>query len=356
MEQQMDRQLFLELYAKYQREIFNTTLKKFKSVLDEMRSFGFWSKMGVPSPGMAGKFPISRTHARLKRPESMVDKIKRKPDKYPQGLSQDSLLKMNDVIGGRIIVHVLSDLVVVDRLLRNSKDLELWQDELPEAYVARGLVAPLDLSGFEVLGKESGYVSLHYTMRLQQHLLENLEPIRCEIQVRTLIEDAWAQVEHMWGYKPDKGTSLDVKGRFKAISNVLQSVDNTFDEIASDLAKSQQDAGTREISDKEQLNPEIFPILLEREKQLTCLQREIDILIKLLASTNLDTAGKLRAALQSPRYILIESIYLEEEKRAPATFEVIACLPHVLYSNSDEEATKLIKGQIAYSRLWKQIK
>lgn len=49
--------------------------------------------------------------------------------------------------------------------------------------------------------KESGYRSLHMVLLVSSPGIENSEKVRCELQIRTDIQDAWAEKEHQLVYK-----------------------------------------------------------------------------------------------------------------------------------------------------------
>ena len=68
--------------------------------------------------------------------------------------------------------------------------------EKPKAYTwdpeFRGL---LEGYGFETLVKESHYTSIHYVVKPNENVA-----ISCEIQVRTLFEEVWGEIDHVLNY------------------------------------------------------------------------------------------------------------------------------------------------------------
>ena len=87
--------------------IDDTQLKKFHAQMRQL--FNGWldsenwakkrSQTRLPSPS-----PIEHRWNRIKRPESVVDKILRRSDLFPEGLSLASVRKMNDAVAGRLTV------------------------------------------------------------------------------------------------------------------------------------------------------------------------------------------------------------------------------------------------------------
>ena len=95
---------FLEEYASYMRHTLVPTRNEIKALFRAWRQPTFWARhtrrTRLPSPS-----PIQRAFPRIKRPESVVDKILRKPAAFPGGLSLDSVKCMHDAVGGRIVVY-----------------------------------------------------------------------------------------------------------------------------------------------------------------------------------------------------------------------------------------------------------
>lgn len=348
---------FLNLYSERESAVFRPTMLKLKNIFRIIRGFEYWRNyQGLPS---TYGLPIRRTVTRLKRPESIRDKVLRKPEVYRSGLCEESLFDMTDVIAGRLIVYFLADLAIVDDVIRNSGFFELSPTHKPQAYLSSVFPPPpnLNLDTFEVLDKESGYVALHHVVKLHKNELGDLRPMWIEIQLKTLMEDAWADVEHSLGYKPDKGTTFDVKGQFKLMSRMLYAIETSLNDIPDALKKAEQTLVETDIMDNTPLNPEILPVLLAKERQLKCDLKELNGMIKILVSRGINTAGKLREALRLRRYNLIEKVYLANEftKRKPVTFEIIANLPHLWHAKNDAEAKRLIESQIEYNEVWVRI-
>ena len=100
---------FLEQYSAYVSTVLKPTQQEVKAAFDRWRDPLFWAKytkksrLPVPSP-------IQRVHTRIKRPESVLDKISRKPKSFPDGLSAGSFRRMNDALAGRMVTYFLSAL------------------------------------------------------------------------------------------------------------------------------------------------------------------------------------------------------------------------------------------------------
>lgn len=127
--------------------------------------------------------PIETIKARLKSPESIVDKAVRK--NIP--LTVDSIEKnLHDIAGLRIICSFPSDIyVLADALLR--------QDD----------VTLIERKDYIQNPKPNGYRSLHLIIETPIFLHNQTRMMKVEVQFRTIAMDWWASLEHKIRYKKD---------------------------------------------------------------------------------------------------------------------------------------------------------
>ena len=93
-------------------------------------------------------------------------------------------------------------------------------------------------------GNKFGYRSVHYVASFNDTRAKITEfkvfsGMEFEIQIRTILQHAWAEIEHDRGYKfqdvlPEYS---DIKNRFSVISGILKMADTEFDSIVSDIAE-----------------------------------------------------------------------------------------------------------------------
>lgn len=96
-------------------------------------------------------------------------------------------------------------------------------------------VRDLDRKGAEFSVREFGYESVHCLLRVPQDLYESFHiagPFDCEVQLRTILQDAWAEVEHEIIYK-NQYSPLDsaLQRKLAALNASLSLSDITFQEI-----------------------------------------------------------------------------------------------------------------------------
>ncbi len=343
---------FLKDYSEYVRAILVPTKRELKAILDDWKisprhwgNFAQTERLAVPSP-------IQRIRIRVKRPESVIDKIARSRDRYPAGLSPESFRSMDDAVAGRVIVYFLRDLPMIDHQIRNSGQFELHPTEASVAYLTIGTLDDLGLAGnFRRTDKQSGYASLHYLLRLTDSSVPLEDRPWLELQVRTFSQDLWAEVEHILGYKPGKRTSLPVRKTFQVLSRQLGALDDLLNMIAEELIRFQEEST---FEDTDPLNPENFPATLS-EVAIRASQQEIDGMIKLLVSRGVETVGQLRALLHSGRLDVIRNAYRTEEGRTPTTFEIVAQLANIADIDRGRQLAQ-IKAQIALLKTWDELK
>lgn len=157
--------------------------------------------------------PTLKVHSvgwRLKGRESLARKLAR-PDR-----NYTDLWMLTDLVGVRVITYFAEE---VDRVA-----------ELVEAHLPVEFEHSTDKRRREAT--EFGYRSLHYVSRVGGDLPERA----CfEMQVRTVLEHAWAEIEHDLGYKATEAIPLAVRRRLSRLAGLLELADQEFGAIRTDL-------------------------------------------------------------------------------------------------------------------------
>ena len=338
---------FLEQYQAYVQEVLAPTLDEAKAVFDSWKEPSYWVKFAVGSR-MPIPSPVQRVHSRIKRPESVVDKILRSPQFFSDGLEPTSFKCMRDTIGFRVVAYFLSAFPMINRELLNSDALEVARDDPPTAYLSADLMHRLGLANELKRGtKESGYASVHYVVRLRESSVPRGDRPWFELQVRTLAEDIWAEIEHVLGYKPSKRTSFAVSKQFRILSAQLQAIDEHFNFVYEELCRFQEESA---YSDSDPLNAENLAAVLA-PVGLKCSQREVDSLLKVLVSRGVRRVRDFREVATIAGIELIRNTYVNVAGRAPSTFEVVANIAN-LHRVPEAEASEAVRGQIQYLQAW----
>ena len=125
---------------------------------------------------------------------------------------------IGDMLGVRIICPFLDDVRVVEKALAGKLR-----------------IAEVDHKGANHSFREFGYESTHLVLELDRdtisHQLPGVAPV-CEIQLRTILQDAWAEVEHELIYKFESSIPTDqIRRKLAALNANLSLSDVIFQEL-----------------------------------------------------------------------------------------------------------------------------
>ncbi|MDG4665514.1 bifunctional ribonuclease/(p)ppGpp synthase [Mycobacterium sp. 236(2023)] len=165
--------------------------------------------------------------ARTKTVESFAAKTARRaPDGTP--LYSEPLVEITDLIGLRVITYLREDVVTVANLL--TEELKLLDDR--------------DMGQETAREGRWGYAS--------RHLLVGVEGVQqpASIQVRTVLQHAWAEFEHEIRYKGSipAAHAPDLDRRFTLAAGLLELADREFSAVRERLRTSTPDTSTTEIT------------------------------------------------------------------------------------------------------------
>jgi putative GTP pyrophosphokinase len=153
--------------------------------------------------------------SRVKTVDSLRKKIARPEKTYTR------LWDVTDLIGLRISTWFEDAIEDVARLIERAYAVDFTHST--------------DKLRFTDAGR-FGYRSLHYVCGLPGGLLPEL---RFEIQVRTALQHAWAEVEHDLGYKAD-AVPEQIRRRFSRVASLLEIADQEFVSIRTELEQYQR--------------------------------------------------------------------------------------------------------------------
>ena len=182
-----------------------------------------------------GDLPIVHSvKMRLKDPDHLRRKLEKK---WHDGTSigPDNLFdEITDLAGVRVLhVHQDQFLRIHAEILDKVKVLKDWHlPESPRAYTWD----PESKKFFEDAGvvvqvKESFYTSVHYLVRPRQD-----SPICCEIQVRTLFEEIWGEVDHTLNY-PKPSSSVSCREQLLVLAKLVGAGSRLVDSIFRSAAE-----------------------------------------------------------------------------------------------------------------------
>lgn len=168
----------------------------------------------------SGNLHVHSVTSRVKEKQSLTDKIKNAAqDKYKR------LDNIEDICGHRIITYFPDEVDAVARIIQNEFDIDY------DLSVDKRAI--LDPDRF-------GYLSLHYIAALPKKRLRLAEYTRfkkckTEIQIRSILQHTWAEIEHDLGYKTKLAVPTNIRRRFSQLAGLLELADDTFVQIRDTL-------------------------------------------------------------------------------------------------------------------------
>ena len=197
---------------------------------------------------------------RLKERTHLHDKLRRRirdleEQMQPWDITPDNLfLTINDIIGLRILhlhtrqfarIHETLQLLFEEEeyVLHEAPFARTWDNETAGYFKALGL---------EVQDSESLYTSVHYVVRRASSQLA----MTAEIQVRTLAEELWGEVDHAINY-PHKCPDLACREQILVLARVTSSASRLADAIFATY--SHYDATRNEAATRPSLDPALGP-------------------------------------------------------------------------------------------------
>jgi ppGpp synthetase/RelA/SpoT-type nucleotidyltranferase len=201
-----------QLYPRY--EIYAETLKQ------------------VLNAAVKTRAPMAVVETRPKTIASFAEKIQRKKDKY-----RDPVNQLTDLCGGRVITHTYAEVETVTQFIEER----FLIDEVNSVKIHERLKPA-----------EFGYRSIHYVVQFKADAFPNDEihveipeelypgpggipPMKAEIQVRTLLEHAWASFSHERVYKGDFSVPETWQRELAGLAAMLEEADRAFSRIQAGL-------------------------------------------------------------------------------------------------------------------------
>ncbi|MFQ4148305.1 RelA/SpoT domain-containing protein [Arthrobacter sp. LAPM80] len=217
---------------------------------------------------------------RVKTPESAAEKLARRGQdgqlKYPGGLA-----RLDDLIGVRVILFVESDIDAVAIAL--SSQFICHDDEDKTAMMRKN-------GGI-------GYAGRHLTLEVPAINpptgCRDYTGQRFEVQIRTVLQHAWAEFEHDIRFKGSSGDNAEISRAFTMASTLIELADQQFVNI-SDILKRVQAEGTIEAApESKRLDAGTLQSVLARAfpAYRNSKENQYDWMVHILAANGIDTVS-----------------------------------------------------------------
>ncbi|HYF67821.1 MAG TPA: hypothetical protein VD884_06790 [Ohtaekwangia sp.] len=219
-----------------------------------------------------GKISCHSISSRIKEFDSYYEKIERKRYDNPED-------QIEDFCGLRIICFYPSDLEKIGKIIKREFEVVNSIDK----------TSNLEPDRF-------GYRSNHYIVKIKTEWAKapnyrGLKNLKAEVQVRTILMHAWADIEHKLAYKKKEQIPGEFRRKLSQISALLEIADSQFQELKNekeDLRKSLiiESKGKKNFDFSTELNLDTLQAYLDfafpdRGKSLDSTRRLLDEIVSL---------------------------------------------------------------------------
>jgi ppGpp synthetase/RelA/SpoT-type nucleotidyltranferase len=175
---------------------------------------------------------VNSTEYRAKDPESFGRKVEEADDDNPSRPKYPSPLEdITDLAGVRVITFFRNTLEVVEPIIYGEFDV----------------IEKTDKSAMLEQEERLGYHSVHYLVQLKDSRLtlpeyEQFRGMVAEVQVRTVLQHAWAEIEHDIQYKAVSALPSEIRRRFMSLAGMLEIADREFQALDDEDSRLRREA------------------------------------------------------------------------------------------------------------------
>ncbi|MBQ7028351.1 MAG: GTP pyrophosphokinase family protein [Ruminococcus sp.] len=159
--------------------------------------------------------PIHNIESRLKSPQSIIGKLRKKGLPLTTDAAQKNLL---DMAGIRVTCCYISDIYAVVEMLSQRDDFVIIKQK---DYIKNP--------------KPSGYRSYHLVVNVPVYLWSQKKYAPVEIQIRTIAMDFWASLEHQLKYKPSAAITPEISEELRVCAERIAETDMQMQRIFMEI-------------------------------------------------------------------------------------------------------------------------
>lgn len=196
-------------------EAFQTLMAYYRCAIMEVET-----KFNVLNTEFSLRFdrnPIETIKSRLKSPESIIEKMRRKQIPFSAEAIEEGL---TDIAGVRVICAFPEDIYLISDCLLKQDDIRLIKKK---DYIENP--------------KENGYRSLHLIVEIPIFLHDQKRFMKVEVQLRTIAMDFWASLEHRIYYKKGQNDAR-LRSELKECAEVSAALDLRMQHIRAELEEA----------------------------------------------------------------------------------------------------------------------
>ena len=170
---------------------------------------------------------IHSVKSRMKDFQHLREKIQRRSSTEDPITLENIFNRITDIAGVRVLHLYQAQFSQIDHAIKRNLESKDWTlHEQPKAYTwdpeSQNFFRGRSLS---VEVKESLYTSIHYVIKPRED-----SPVSCEIQVRTLFEEIWGEIDHLINY-PEPTNSVTCREQIGVLARLVGAGSRLADSI-----------------------------------------------------------------------------------------------------------------------------
>lgn len=201
-----------------------------------------------------GKFKLDRNAIEIKSRTKTIDSFKGKISRDDKKSKyKNPLEEVTDLVGVKILLTSLKDENDLYELLKiELKDNIDWENSVDKTqdikkerkfgYLGRHLVISYDDKMLKLIEDKDKYNS------------ENFINFKAEIQIKTLLQHVWAEVEHKARYKAGEELDDDKKRYFDRLAALIEVADDLFKDLVEETEKINRKSRKRIDKEQDEIN------------------------------------------------------------------------------------------------------
>jgi ppGpp synthetase/RelA/SpoT-type nucleotidyltranferase len=170
---------------------------------------------------------VHSVKSRIKDLQRLREKIQRKSSTEDPITLENIFNRITDIAGVRVLHLYQAQFSQIHHAIERNLESRDWTlHEQPKAYTwdpeSQDFFGG---QGLSVEVKESLYTSIHYVIKPREN-----SPVSCEIQVRTLFEEIWGEIDHLINY-PEPTDSVACREQIGVLARLVGAGSRLADSI-----------------------------------------------------------------------------------------------------------------------------
>jgi ppGpp synthetase/RelA/SpoT-type nucleotidyltranferase len=154
---------------------------------------------------------VAQIAGRAKTVESFKEKVQRKGYKNP-------LTEATDLAGVRVVCYYETDVDAIDAIITKDFDVHERVDKTGDL-------------GVDKMGYHGRSLVITLGARYQGARYDAITTLKCEIQVRTVLQDSWALISHHLVYKEEESIPQRLRRDLNNVASLLEIAQGVFDTV-----------------------------------------------------------------------------------------------------------------------------